>query len=878
MTFARFLAAALVTGSLGLVTTNCSDQENPTFPKVPDDDAEGENGPVAPPKPPQPHKNVNPQPKVTECGTQLPASSAVCEITKTGTGAKVLRGNVLAPEETLHGGEILIDPNGTILCAACSCSSNPAYAAASVITCSEGVISPGFVNAHEHMTFQNNRPVGHGDERYENRKDWQSGRNGHTALSGKYNDDAKELVRAYGEVRHLMGGATTMAGAGGVPGLMRNVDTDETELEGLPMLVAFSDTFPMGLPNNPIATGCGYPSTRRKQSAVDRLEAYIPHISEGIDTEARNEILCANAKGDYDIVRRQTGIIHAVALNAPDAAGIRESGAKVIWSPRSNVDLYGNTAPLVMLDLAGVVLALGTDWVPSGSMNMLRELRCADEWNQKYFDKHFTDADLWRMATINGAFVTGTSHAVGRIKPGLFADLTIFDSSKSKDHRAVLDGGVEDIALVLKGGVALYGDEPLLSSPVLQSTARCARWDGGVCGKAKMVCVDGNIKNEANAPATLADIRAAGEAFYPAFFCKNQTPADEPSCLPKRPKAFKGSTVYSGVAAPNDTDGDGVPDSADNCPTIFNPVRPMDGGRQADTDRDGIGDACDECPTSPDQNCDRLVAGDLDGDGIPNGSDNCPLNANPDQKDTDNDGIGDQCDPCRGANSTALGCNLTIQRIRNPDESGAFTGKGPVVFDGVVTARKTNTFVFVQQTATAAPWQGILVNAGGFVGGTTTGGLQVGQGVRVTGWKTRVFDVDQVGASKVEITAATPVPLVPLTVTVPQLLGDSGEPFESVLVRIGGPLQVTDDNPDPTETSKTFEFVIDGGLRVDDFIWAKYGSTGTDYPPAVFKKPKTFPAVTGIMGFSFGNRKIYPRGKSESAVGPCSGAACNDLQ
>ena len=71
-----------------------------------------------------------------------------------------------------------------------------------------------------------------------------------------------------------------------------------------------------------------------------------------------------------------------------------------------------------------------------------------------------------------------------------------------------------------------------------------------------------------------------------------------------------------------DGDGDGVPDSSDNCPLVANPD-------QVDQDLDGLGDLCDA---------------DLDGDGLANEVDNCPDLANPDQADLDGDGTGDACD------------------------------------------------------------------------------------------------------------------------------------------------------------------------------------------------------------------------------------------
>jgi len=48
-------------------------------------------------------------------------------------------------------------------------------------------------------------------------------------------------------------------------------------------------------------------------------------------------------------------------------------------------------------------------------------------------------------------------------------------------------------------------------------------------------------------------------------------------------------------------------------------------------------------------------ASDSDGDGIPNGADNCPDTPNPNQEDTDGDGIGDACDTA-GTVAASIGC------------------------------------------------------------------------------------------------------------------------------------------------------------------------------------------------------------------------------
>jgi cytosine/adenosine deaminase-related metal-dependent hydrolase len=868
----RLRALSFVLFALASVmTAHCGDDEVPASTEPPGPDpTEGGGGDgadeIAPPKPEQPHTNKNPQPKVVDCArAPLPKTAgATCQVAKAGTSGKVIQGTILAPEEVLHRGEIVIDDAGTILCVACDCSSEPGYAAASVIACADGVISPGLINPHEHLTYQNNAPVGHGTERYENRSDWQGAR-GHARL--EYKSGANQTVQAFGELRFLMSGTTAIAGGGGIPGLIRNVDTSAEDLEGLPIQIADSDVFPLSTPGKNLAQGCDYSSGRTTAGRIAELQSYLPHISEGIDSEARNEFVCTK-DGQFDLIEPQTAIIHATALAPADAKVVQDQMAKVVWSPRSNVDLYGNTASMVMFDLAGVNVALGTDWGPSGSMNMLRELACADSLNQTYFDKHFTDADLWRMATMNAAFAVGAGHALGMLKRGYLADVAVYDGSVNTDHRAVIAAGVEDVALVLLGGKPLYGDDALVGDAALGGGAGCDLIGPDVCGKQKRACIDVRI----TANPDLAAIRTAGEAIYPLFFCKNKVPDSEPSCVPFRDQSVKGSSVYDGVTSATDLDGDGIPNEQDHCPKVFNPVRPMDGGRQADLDNDGIGDACDECPDDPNQSCTRPTSGDLDGDGVPNGIDNCPEVANANQADADGDGRGDACDGCSAANPGALPCPLAISTVRNPGAANHPNRTTVVRVQGYVSTRKTSDFFYIQEATTGAPWQGIHVIADGLTGTLATGPL-VGNQITVTGLYTEIFGVSEITAATIVRDTTTAATMTPLAVTVSQIntaAGNAAEPYESVLVRIddsGGALAITNDNPD---TGPFFEFIVTGDLRIDDYIVPRYGTPATctpspcPYPPPGLLNGRAFTSITGVPGFSFGNRKLYPRTASAS--------------
>ena len=533
-------------------------------------------------------------------------------------------------------------------------------------------------------------------------------------------------------------------------------------------------------------------------------------------------------------MKPQTAMIHAIGLLPADAALAASKGVGVIWSPRSNIDLYGFTASVTTFARLGVQISLGTDWTASGSMNMLRELTCADDYNRNSLGGFFADYQLYRMVTEDAAANTSKGTQIGAIKKGLYGDITVWNGAGKDTWRSVINAGVSDVAVVLRAGKVLTGETEVVD----------ALSGGQGCEALNDCLADHKICAQQEFGKSVADIlTAAGGDKYPVFFCG--TPDNEPSCVPSRPNEF------TGVASSNDTDGDGIANDKDKCPTVFDAPRLIDKGSEGDADGDGVGDACDPCPLKANSTECAPTAGDLDNDTIPDDKDNCPTTANTDQADADKDGKGDACDACPAdANPGTAPCPAkkdTVAQARKETKGTVVT-----IENVCVTAKRDKVdqyAVFIQDpspTSTTTSSGALAYFA------KTVPTVAVGDLVSVTATASDYsggFQLENVTITKTGACPKTIDSMITLVSAADIATGGSlAGAYQGMLVKIVN-VSVTNANPDAP--SDFDEFAVTGNLRVDDYAYDALDNT--------YAIGATFQSITGVVMFGFANNKLCPR-------------------
>src|SRR5207244_13399817 len=149
-------------------------------------------------------------------------------------------------------------------------------------------------------------------------------------------------------------------------------------------------------------------------------------------------------------------ISHGTALNRDELGQIKDAGAKLVWSPQSNLRLYQQTTSIKDVMELKIPWALGADWLPSGSRSLLDEMRVArHEMAQAGLS---SDArTLVQTVTRSAAGIAALGDQLGLIETGRPADLLVLERHDGDPWESVLAADPSWIDLVTIQGDLAYG-------------------------------------------------------------------------------------------------------------------------------------------------------------------------------------------------------------------------------------------------------------------------------------------------------------------------------------------------------------------------------------------------------------------------------------
>ena len=198
---------------------------------------------------------------------------------------------------------------------------------------------------------------------------------------------------------------------------------------------------------------------------MDKGNAFIYHLAEGISKELEKEF---DELKKHNLLRDKLVAIHCNALRKTHFADFGQKGVILVWSPLSNMLLYGSTARVSYAKKNGVLICLGPDWSPTGSKNLLWELKVADLINKKGLGKIFSDKELVDMVIINPAKAIRWDDRLGRIEANYLADILVTERLNKDPYRSLIKATERNIRLVTIEGRPRFGDFDLLNMLGLQ--------------------------------------------------------------------------------------------------------------------------------------------------------------------------------------------------------------------------------------------------------------------------------------------------------------------------------------------------------------------------------------------------------------------------
>ena len=328
------------------------------------------------------------------------------------------------------------------------------------VTATGGTVFPGLIELHNHLPY-NVLELGRFTRKFTNRDQWRTGdySSDVTRPLAVLNRDP-ELVAAlirYVESKSLFSGVTTSQGItlsanAGIQslfkGLVRNVEeAGDVDLPDATTRIADLDA--------------GQADEFALRLAAQK-SALLLHLSEGTDEKSRIRFLrLQRPDGSWAINHALAGI-HCVALSEEDWKIYGPRGGHTIWSPASNLLLYGETARIDLALEHGTAVALGADWSFSGSKNLLAELKVARAvckargWS-------VGARDLVSMVTRAPARVLRWKK-LGQLRAGSYLDAIVLKRAAGSPYDTLIDATEADLSLVMIGGDALLGNTALMNA------------------------------------------------------------------------------------------------------------------------------------------------------------------------------------------------------------------------------------------------------------------------------------------------------------------------------------------------------------------------------------------------------------------------------
>lgn len=318
----------------------------------------------------------------------------------------------------------------------------------------KGTIYPGLFELHNHPSY-NMIPLWNVPRLYECREQWRNAceykRFVKDPAALLTHDPLSEISRAvvrFVECRALLGGVTTTQGLSiksmnsGVraayAGLVRNVELPDDR--SWPAAEDRIDNF------------TSFDQVKEIYGPLrgDMQKPFLLHLSEGVDDRSRSFFESLKAPdGSYLIGPNLVGI-HGTALNKEQMKRMKD-GSGIVWSPLSNLLLYGSTTDVETALQDGVRVALGSDWGPSGTKNLLGELKIA-KIVSAHLGNLISDRDLVRMVTSTPAQMMSWSKFLGTVEVGKIADLLVLDGVSKDPYAQVIEARESDVVAVLING------------------------------------------------------------------------------------------------------------------------------------------------------------------------------------------------------------------------------------------------------------------------------------------------------------------------------------------------------------------------------------------------------------------------------------------